>query len=97
MPEDKCEWTTKWEEYEPAEYTAEKVLVQPVWADREDPTLLIKKWNIIDGKIDRRSHVGTICIVNGRPINPAGRTGISGRGQLGKWGPNHAADPVVTR
>ena len=20
-----------------------------------------------------------------------------GRGQLGKWGPNHAADPVVTR
>ena len=26
-----------------------------------------------------------------------GRTGITGRGQLGKWGPNHAADPIVTR
>lgn len=29
--------------------------------------------------------------------NPVGRTGISGRGLLGKWGPNHAADPLVTR
>lgn len=29
--------------------------------------------------------------------NPIGRTGIVGRGLLGKWGPNHAADPIVTR
>lgn len=29
--------------------------------------------------------------------NPIGRTGMTGRGLLGKWGPNHAADPVVTR
>ena len=35
--------------------------------------------------------------MNGRPRNPIGRTGITGRGQLGKWGPNHAADPIVTR
>lgn len=33
----------------------------------------------------------------GRPLNPRGRTGMSGRGLLGKWGPNHAADPIVTR
>uniref|UniRef100_A0A915D508 Nudix hydrolase domain-containing protein n=1 Tax=Ditylenchus dipsaci TaxID=166011 RepID=A0A915D508_9BILA len=33
----------------------------------------------------------------GRPQNPMGRTGISGRGLLGKWGPNHAADPIVSR
>ena len=26
-----------------------------------------------------------------------GRTGVSGRGVLGRWGPNHAADPIVTR
>lgn len=31
------------------------------------------------------------------PMNPIGRTGISGRGLLGKWGPNHAADPVLTK
>ena len=29
--------------------------------------------------------------------NPVGRTGLKGRGTLGKWGPNHAADPIVTR
>ena len=33
----------------------------------------------------------------GRPHNPRGRTGLAGRGLLGKWGPNHAADPIVTR
>merc|ERR1719198_1651698 len=32
-----------------------------------------------------------------RPLNPHGRTGMAHRGLLGKWGPNHAADPVVTR
>lgn len=26
-----------------------------------------------------------------------GRTGMSGRGLLGRFGPNHAADPIVTR
>ncbi|KAG7162532.1 ADP-ribose pyrophosphatase-like [Homarus americanus] len=29
--------------------------------------------------------------------NMHGRTGITGRGALGRWGPNHAADPIVTR
>ena len=32
-----------------------------------------------------------------RPLNIRGRTGVTGRGVLGKWGPNHAADPIVTR
>ena len=97
VPDDKIKWSVTWSDYKPVEYTAEKVLKQPVWADDQDPTLLRKKMNTIDGKIDRRSHLGDIKIVDGRPMNPIGRTGISGRGQLGKWGPNHAADPVVTR
>ena len=29
--------------------------------------------------------------------NPTGRTGFAGRGLLDYWGPNHCADPVVTR
>ncbi len=33
----------------------------------------------------------------GRPLNPRGRCGIAGRGLLGKWGPNYAADPIITR
>ena len=36
-------------------------------------------------------------IVDNRPRNPIGRTGIEGRGVLGTWGPNHAVDPIVTR
>ncbi len=32
-----------------------------------------------------------------RPLNPHGRTGMTERGLLGKWGTNHAADPIVTR
>ena len=31
------------------------------------------------------------------PLNPKGRTGLKGRGVLGRYGPNHAADPIVTR
>lgn len=31
------------------------------------------------------------------PLNPIGRTGITGRGLLPSWGPNHAVDPIVTR
>ena len=31
------------------------------------------------------------------PRNPMGRTGMIGRGLLGRFGPNHAADPIVTR
>lgn len=55
------------------------------------------KWNSLDGKISRQSHMEDYQIVNGYPQNPIGRTGIRGRGILGRWGPNHAADPVVTR
>ncbi len=29
--------------------------------------------------------------------NPVGRTGMCGRGLLGRWGPNHAVDPIVSR
>ena len=30
-------------------------------------------------------------------MNVRGRTGLTGRGVLGRYGPNHAADPIVTR
>ena len=29
---------------------------------------------------------------SGAPLNPRGRTGLRGRGKLGRWGPNRAAD-----
>lgn len=52
----------------------------------------------MDGTVDRRSHMGTYRLdETGLPLNPIGRTGLRGRGLLGRWGPNHAADPIVTR
>lgn len=61
------------------------------WADPEDRRSIeaVKKRKSLVGKIgfDR----------SGKPLNPLGRTGIGGRGLLGKWGPNLAVDPVITR
>lgn len=34
---------------------------------------------------------------DGFPRNPFGRTGLTGRGLLGRWGPNRAIDAIVTR
>lgn len=49
-------------------------------------------------EINRVSYLGKYALdhFTGAPLNPNGRTGMIGRGLLGKWGPNHAADPVVT-
>ena len=51
---------------------------------------------------ERVSHEGPIVfehfqVLQDWPRNPRGRTGISERGLLGCWGPNHAVDPIVTR
>lgn len=35
--------------------------------------------------------------IYGRPMNPIGRTGLTGRGMLNKWGATQAADAVLTR
>ena len=47
----------------------------------------------------RKTYEGVIARdpQTGLPRNPRGRTGLAGRGLLGNWGPNHAADPIVTR
>lgn len=55
------------------------------------------KWNSIDGKVDRTTFHGEYDVVDKYPLNVAGRTGLIGRGLLGRWGVNHAADPIVTR
>lgn len=61
------------------------------WADPPHPS-----------KVDfssRMSYYGIIAMdaATGYPLNPVGRTGLLGRGLLGKWGPNHAGDAIVTR
>lgn len=47
--------------------------------------------------IERRSCLGKYGLKNGIPINPKGRTGLSGRGTFKYWGPNHSIQAIFTR
>ncbi|XP_012226821.2 ADP-ribose pyrophosphatase, mitochondrial [Linepithema humile] len=98
VPDEKVPWTVEYPEYKPVAYTAAALQGKP-WADPEINEPIFKpKWNAVDGKVNRRSFTGDYVVrAGGYPLNPVGRTGIVGRGLLGRWGPNHAADPIVTR
>ncbi|KAL4658340.1 ADP-ribose pyrophosphatase, mitochondrial isoform X1 [Arapaima gigas] len=96
VPDDKVSWETDWPEYQPVNYTAPPVLARPFWAD-PDIGSFSPRFNTLDGTVDRRSHEGEYRVQDNKPLNPRGRTGVTGRGLLGRWGPNHAADPIVTR
>lgn len=101
VPDDLISWDCPFIGYNPVEYES-PVLKNKPWADQQITTnnenkISSFKWNEIDGNVNRVSYTGVYQILNQRPLNPVGRTGISGRGILGRYGPNHAADPVVTR
>tara|TARA_B110000046_G_scaffold139402_1_gene145864 strand:- start:628 stop:1431 length:804 start_codon:yes stop_codon:yes gene_type:complete len=65
------------------------ILEEAEWADRNPADI---DWS------ERTSHDGPLDFsLDGLPRNPNGRTGLVGRGVLGKWGVNHAADPVLIR
>ncbi|XP_065336342.1 ADP-ribose pyrophosphatase, mitochondrial [Cloeon dipterum] len=98
VPLGKVNWEVPYPEYKPTHYTSEHVLKSPPWADKEDLASASYKWNDLDNGVNRRSYLGQYKLDDkGRPLNPIGRTGVQGRGCLGRWGPNHAADPIVTK
>lgn len=102
VTDDQVPWTTPYADYDPTDYTSPSVTAMPVWADYDvrnglPEDVSAPKWNEVDGQVDRTSFCGRYEIVDGAPRNPIGRTGVKGRGCLGRWGPNHAADPIVTR
>ena len=47
-------------------------------------------------KVQLFNYIHTMLIKMYLFRNPKGRTGLRGRGVLGRWGPNHAADPILT-
>lgn len=97
VPDDKVSWSIPFPDYKPVDYTADFIKKGQPWADPEIEKLQAK-WNSLDGMINRVSYTGLYNInPGGYPLNPMGRTGLSGRGCLGRWGPNHAADPIVVR
>ncbi len=77
----------------PVEFTHEGVIGAPWADDAACPLQPGEQWN--EGR--RATNTGTVYEfdVNGRPINPYMNTGLTGRGSLGVYGPNHAVDNGV--
>ena len=91
---DESLWMFPCEEYDPPYFVAPEVLandfltVPDGWADpedfervKDDPSITSVKFHDEDG----------------RPLNPRGRTGIAGRGSLGRWGKNESVFVLVLR
>ncbi len=95
LAQNEVEWSKKCEGYAPIDFTSKVVLNQFAqsgqngWADPDDVSMLAREIISLISELTFDE--------NNRPINPMGRTGIAGRGLLGKWGPNFAGDPIVTR
>ncbi|KAI5637233.1 NUDIX domain-containing protein [Phthorimaea operculella] len=97
VSDSQVQWSYPYPDYNPPNYTSPGIIGKP-WADPFiDTPGFNPQWNNLDGNVNRESYTGEYTINDNLPLNPIGRTGIIGRGVLGRWGPNHAADPVVTR
>jgi ADP-ribose pyrophosphatase len=91
-------WTEAFPEYTPVEHDAPRALTPKRkdgdYADPRDPR-----------QVDWRSRIdsfgGNVRLqfdqLTGRPLNPLGRTGISGRGVQNAWGPTMCTDGYVVR
>ncbi len=93
---DQAAWSLPCPEYWPPYYVDPEVLqngkskVKGGWADSEENWQVEALPKLRDGEDFSRD-------AEGRPLNPRGRTGIRGRGALGRWGPNPVVLPIVTR
>ena len=90
------------DKYKPIEYNADVLTSspKPAWAD---PAVVLSSEvgsRLIFDIKGNATTVSAICKLDeatDRFLNPFGHTGVRGRGLLGCWGPNHAADNIVTR
>lgn len=96
VPENLRSWRVPWPGYTPVDITPEELRPAalahevPAWAEPYATPGDVPDWT---------ERMATALIPFGRddrrwPLNPAGRTGRTGR-NLGKWGENAAADPIV--
>lgn len=90
------DWSVSWPTYAPADVTPPELLPAalarqvPAWAEAAATPAEVNDW-------DRRQAAALVPFelnAQGWPLNPQGRTGRTGR-NLGKWGENAAADPIV--
>ena len=91
VPNDKVRWSTPFD-YHPIEFTSEKIRTSTKEYVDRDPRHDLNvdiPWNSDDRLSDRRSYHGMYRIVNRLPLNPCGRTGVTGRGHLGRFDRKH--------
>ena len=72
----------------------------PCWADKKTCSSVEVGKRLTycdDGKETTVEKVCSYDVDRARYRNPKGKTGLRGRGMLGRFGPNHAADCIVTR
>lgn len=109
VPADKKDPRIDFPEYKPTPYTAPVVLENAKlgqkdparWADKEDVTLA-EVWGRKTCFSGLSLPLATTkdawaCPATSLPLNPWRRTGFIGRGLLGKYGTNQAADSIVMR
>lgn len=97
IPDAKVSWTFAYPEYDtgppfdaPKLQSEDRTRNPAGWADPPD----VKEARALR---ELRSAEPTLFDASGMPLNPRGRTGLSGRGQLGNFGANFAADAFITR
>jgi len=89
-------WDIPFPSYNPPDFTSPQILSKKASPSGVDPADVKQ----VDFSTRITFENGGLLLFDAstrRPINPAGRTGLCGRGRLYKWGPNHAADPIVSR
>lgn len=95
VPADLQDWSTEWSDYSPVDITP--LELRPAALVRECPEWAEPSITPDDIDWNRRTSEAVIPFAldeRGWPLNPQGRTGRTGR-NLGKWGENAAADPIV--
>lgn len=73
VPDDLVSWRVNFESYKPPQFESPVLKGKP-WAD---PAIdeFQPNYNELDGKVNRVSWLGTYEILDGKPLNPFGRTG----------------------
>ena len=103
VPDEKVPWEVEFKEYRPTDWTNSDLVGNAIDPDVRKERHIRLKFNHNDGKTNRTSHLGVYELTDTRensgavPLNPMGRTGLKGRGHLGRWGPNHRGELIVTR
>ena len=93
VPDIKLKWQTKFDDYSPTFYDNPR---DNLFNEPADPYLVSYFNENVEG-VNRQSNTAEYAVIDGKPLNPKGRTGLEGRGELERWGPNHITISLISR